>query len=254
MMRSKSIRIVSIGICGALYAAFGYMTHLGLFTPVIGVVRFWPVIIIPSVFAIVFGPIVGGLGAALGIFISDMMIHGDALLSITVGVPSNLIGFYVLGYLGRRKLEDRITLLGVIAGIGFSLSTIILYLLYPGYFGSSANILFIGLSISCIILTLVIILLYPQWRSVNIASIIGLGVGSLYIAAGVWAYSQFFILPTGETNMGLYAALGWFVWTYFTEIPFNLLLVPPILKGVYKAFNIIPDYQNRASENKEVTS
>ena len=85
--------------------------------------------------------------------------------------------------------------------------------------------------------------LSPKWRSVNIASIIGLGTGSIWIGLGVWAYSKFFILPTGETNLSFYAALGWFIWTYFTEIPFLLLLVPPILNASYAAFkNLEPEW------------
>jgi uncharacterized membrane protein len=105
MRRLRPLEVVTMGVCGALYAGFGYLTHLGIFAPVIGVVRFWPAVIIPAVFAILFGPVVGGLGAVIGIFLSDMAIHGDALLSMTVGVPSNLLGFYLVGSIGRRPLD-----------------------------------------------------------------------------------------------------------------------------------------------------
>lgn len=232
----KSVEVVTIGICGALYAGVGYLTHLGIFAPVIGVVRFWPAVVIPAVFSILFGPMVGGVGAAIGIFISDMAIHSDALLSLTVGVPSNLLGFYIVGYLGRRNVEKKMLILGTALGIVSALSSVFLYLLYPTYFGASNSLIFIGISFVCISLTIGVIYLSPKWRSVNIASIIGLGTGSIWIGLGVWAYSKFFILPTGETNLSFYAALGWFIWTYFTEIPFLLLLVPPILKASYTAF------------------
>ena len=69
---------------GALYATLGYMTFLGLFAPIVGVVRFWPGVFVPAVFAVLFGPVVGGVGASIGIFISDMLVHGNALLSLSL--------------------------------------------------------------------------------------------------------------------------------------------------------------------------
>jgi uncharacterized membrane protein len=245
----RTIEVVAIGICGALYAGFGYLTHLGLFTPVIGVVRFWPAVVVPAVFSILFGPLVGGLGAALGIFISDMMIHGDALLSLTVGVPSNLLAFYLIGYIERRKLSRGATLAGTVLGVSFALSSVLLYVLYPSYFSTDTSLFFVGLSLVCVALTLGVIFLTPKWRGVNVASVIGLGVGSVWIGLGVLAYSRFFVLPTGEAEISLFAALGWFIWTYFTEIPFLLLLVPPILKACYAAFSQLKREEPEASES-----
>jgi len=236
MKRLKPIEIVTIGVCGALYAAVGYLTHLGLFTPIIGVVRFWPAVVVPAVFSCLFGPMVGGLGAAIGIFLSDIVIHGDALLSLTVGVPSNFLGFYLLGYFGRKKLEIKSILIGTVLGVMFALASIFLYLIYPSYFGMPASLFFIVISLVCVALTVAVIVFFPEWRAINVASVIGLGVGSIWIGFGVWIYSRFFILPTGEANLSFFAALGWFIWTYFTEIPFLLLLVPPILKTCYLAF------------------
>jgi len=224
-------------VCGALYAGFGYLTYLGIFTPVIGVVRFWPAVIVPAVFATLFGPVVGGVGAAIGIFISDIMIHGDALLSITIGVPSNFLGFFILGFLARRKLSKRSTLSAILLGITFVVSTIVLLVFSPNYLGASTSQLFLGISVVCVILILVIFLVSPNWRNYEIASVIGLGVGALWIGLGVWIFSKFFVITTtGETNISLYAALGWFIFTYFTEIPFLILAVPPILKVCYLAF------------------
>lgn len=244
----KTIQVVNIGVCGALYAGFGYLTHLGIFTPVIGIVRFWPAVIVPAVFAILFGSMVGGYGAALGIFISDMVIHGDALLSLTVGVPSNFLGFYLVGYFGRKKMEINVLMLGIIASITFAASSILMYFLSPTYFGGVfGELLFISISVLCIGLTVIVVYFFPAWRSVNIASVIGLGAGALWIGVGVWVYSQFFLLPTFETNLSFFAALGWFVWTYFTEIPFLLLAVPPILKACYAAFsNLQPPESNES--------
>jgi len=56
------------------------------------------------------------------------------------------------------------------------------------------------------------------------------------IGAGLWAYSQFFILPVGNVrNAPLVAAVVWFLWTYLTEIPILHFLLPPILQAVSKA-------------------
>jgi len=246
MRRLSTIEVVTMGICGALYAGFGYLTHLGIFAPVIGVVRFWPSVVVPAVFYILFGPIVGGVGAAIGIFISDMIIHSNALLSLTVGVPSNFLGFYILGYLGRTKLDKRTILFGSSLGVIMAMSSIFLYLVYPDYLGASTSLFFVLISVLCVLLTITPVLISPKWRNVSVASVIGLGVGSVWIGLGVWAFSRFFILPSGETNLPIVAALGWFIWTYFTEIPFLLLLVPPILKASYAAFrNLEPEIRNK---------
>jgi len=39
-----------------------------------------------------------------------------------------------------------------------------------------------------------------------------------------------------ERNAPLYASFFWMVWTFATEIPFLVALVPPIAKICYKAF------------------
>jgi uncharacterized membrane protein len=247
LVKQRTIEIVTIGICGALYAAFGYATFLGIFTPVIGIVRFWPAVIVPAVFATLFGPLVGGFGAAIGIFISDMLIHGDALLSIIVGVPSNFLGFFIIGLLARTKLSRRTSLLGILLGLVFVLSTVILLVFSPNYLGEPTSQLFVGISVVCAFLLFVIFQLYPTWRSYEIASVIGLGIGALWIGLGVWVFSQFFtIATTEETNISLYGALGWFIWTYFTEIPFLLLVVPPILKACYLAFPSLEPQQEES--------
>ena len=65
-----------IAVCAALYAIVGYFTNLGVVSPVVGVVRFWPSVIVPAVFAVLFGPWVGGIGAAIGIFFADIIYPG----------------------------------------------------------------------------------------------------------------------------------------------------------------------------------
>ena len=127
-------------------------------------------------FSVLFGPLIGGIGAAIGIFISDMLSHGIPLLSLSVGVTSNFTAFYILGRL-TRKYSHR----GYLAAATFSLI-----------------------------------------------------VGSAIIGVGVWAWSQYFILPGASklSPLPLTAAWSTFAWTFISEIPFLLLLVPPIIEAV----------------------
>ena len=64
-MRLKAIDVATLALNAALYAALGYVFFavLPLTTPGLGTVRFWPQVVIPAVFAAIFGPWVGGLGA-----------------------------------------------------------------------------------------------------------------------------------------------------------------------------------------------
>jgi len=235
----KTLEVVESGICGALYAAIGYMIYvlLPITTPGIGIVRFWPNVVIPAAFAVLFGPLVGGIGAAIGIFISDTLIHHDPLLSLTVGVTSNFIGFYLIGLISRKNVEwvKTLALLGVIIGLS---SLGLGYALYV-FVSLSAAILFISLVIATYVITVAAGQKWPEWRSYGIASMIGLGVGSTIIGVGVWLYSQLFILPAavgGGFQLPLWVIPVWLIWTFATEIPFLITLGPPILKICYSAF------------------
>jgi hypothetical protein len=150
-----------------------------------------------------------------------------------------------VGYIGRKRISQRTLFIGIISSVLFACSSLLFYFIAPDFFGdASTSLLFVGLSIACLLLSLVIIYVTPMWRNVNIGSIIGLGVGSLWIGLGVWAYSHFFIDSPVGNNLTAIAALGWFIWTYFTEIPFLILLVPPILKASYAAFSQYqPDFE-----------
>ncbi len=86
-------------VFGTLYAVVGYFTFFGI--NFYGV-RFWPAVVIPATAAVLFGGKVGGASAALGIFVSDVLSHGIVILSLTVGVPSNFIAFYIIGRFCRR--------------------------------------------------------------------------------------------------------------------------------------------------------
>lgn len=103
----KASEVAMIGVCAALYAVIGRLTDLGIVAPAVGVVAFWPAAVIPAIFAVLYGPWTGGIGAAIGIFIRDMMFHGNALLSLSAGVTSNFAGFALIGYLTRRKTSEK---------------------------------------------------------------------------------------------------------------------------------------------------
>ncbi|MEM1606984.1 MAG: hypothetical protein QXW55_01120 [Candidatus Bathyarchaeia archaeon] len=235
----KAINVVASAVCGVLYGAVGYMIYslAPITTPGVGIVRFWPSVVIPAVFAVLFGPFVGGLGAAIGIFLSDMAIHGDPLLSLSAGVTSNFIGFYLIGCISRRSVDWAKAL--IITSIVFLAALPVLGYILLIYVSLNATILFVGLLAASYILMIAIGYLWPQWRSYGIASITGLGVGSIIIGFVVWAYSQIFILPPavgGGFQLPFYAALIWLVWTFATEIPFLIVLGPPILRVCFQAF------------------
>ena len=291
----KPIELTMTSLNAALYATIGYLTFLGIFAPIIGVVRFWGIaVVVPAVFAALFGPLVGGIGAAIGIFMSDMIIHGNALLSLTVGVPANFVMFYLIGYISRKEFKfisseevlgwvvlftgslvflatSRIFdfLIGLCLGIigfyiigikeasyigmsnkdRFSRSLIILGSVIVAFIflihwlagdnsKLSITILFLIFGTLCIFLLILFERYWFKWRRFAIASIIGNSIGSAIVGFGIWAFSKFFILPVNlGSNLPITASLILFVWTFSNQMPFLLILCPPILKACHK---IIP--------------
>ena len=251
----KALDVTLIAVNAALYAAIGYVLYVifPFVCPTVGGVRFWPVVVIPATFAVLFGPIVGGGGAAIGIFISDMLIHGDPLLSLTAGITSNFVCFGLIGYLSRMNLnwKKAFSALGVgvaiLATLGYLIitpETVIAYFSTPESTISVEQALwniFVVLAIFVISYALVIAVGYvrPKWRSFGVASVVGAVIGSAIIGVGVWGYTQFFAMPAvigGAHNLPYYAGLILFAWTFATEIPFMVILVPPIAEACYKAF------------------
>ncbi len=235
----KPINVAMIGLSAALYAVVGILTSLGIVSPVVGVVRFWPAVIIPAVFSVLFGPWVGGVGAAIGIFISDMVFpgHGIALLSLTVGVPANFLGFFIIGYISKMKLKFRDVAISLGGGCIILISTV--YLVTANLIPSDIASIFIAVFIISYAIILAVGYRFREWLSYEVASVIGLGVGSAWIGFGLWLYSQIFPLPLAlgwERYAPFWASFLWFVWTFSTEIPFLTAVVPPILKACYKAF------------------
>ncbi len=236
----KTLDLAIVGVSAALYAIVGYLTNLGVVSPVVGVVRFWPAVIVPAAFAVLFGPWVGGTSAAIGIFISDMVQpgHGIALLSLSVGVPSNFLAFFLIGLISRKKIKLSHVAIALIIGLA-ALTAMIAYLLSIESLTLDVAVLFLGVLLASCAIVFAVGLWKPDLKSYGIASVVGLLLGSTYIGFSLWMYSQVLPLPLAlgwERNAPLYASFLWLVWTFATEIPFLITIVPPILKACYRAF------------------
>jgi uncharacterized membrane protein len=253
----RAFDVAVIGICAALYAVVGLLTSFGLN---LGGVSFWPAAVIPAIFAVLFGPWVGGIGAAIGIFIRDMAYHGNPLLSLTAGVTANFAMFFIIGYVSRANLDRKKMVLGLIIGgitilAGLLLPTLLLPAESAGFTLFSASLtvgLFVFLVGVSMVLFAVMAKYWREFRSFGVGTVIGQGVGAAIVAVGVWAYSQLFYSPTGYFTSPLSSAFVplIFVWTFATEIPFVLLLGPPIIKASYRAFPYLRDSQKTREKAK----
>ena len=97
-----SLIIISIAMCAALYAVGSYVT--AYIPSPWGAGQFRPAVVIPSFFAVVFGPLPAGLGAALGTLIADSVKHGYLYPgSYLAAVPGNFLGFYLFGYITKKR-------------------------------------------------------------------------------------------------------------------------------------------------------
>ena len=232
-----------IGVCAALYAVVGLLTSFGLN---VGGVAFWPAAVIPAVFAVVFGPWVGGIGASIGIFIRDMVFHGNPLLSLSAGVTGNFAAFFLIGYLSGTDLSRRKLVLSSFIGALVIVGGLLLpTLLLPGEsamftrlsFFETATI-FVLLSLITIFATVIVARRWPQWRNFTVAAFIGQGVGAAVLTLGLWIYSQLFFAAGSYIESAIPSTFipVIFVWTFATEIPFVLLLGPSLVRACYKAF------------------
>ncbi len=234
-MQLKTQDIVVISICAALYAVVGYLTAGVTFLGV----GLLPAVVIPAVFAVLFGPWVGGFGGAIGIFIRDMFVHGNAALSLAAGVPPNFILFFLIGYMAHRNINLKQTLVGVtIAAVGLILPTIFLLPQLSAFTGLSNEAFVLTFTLT-VVLSLAIIALvairWKEWRSYAVGSVVGQVVGAGLLSITVWAVSPLFLSYFG-TPFSATLILPLFIWTFATEIPFILLVGPPIIKACYRAF------------------
>jgi len=255
MPKLRAFDVAIIALCAAVYAVVGYLTSFNLS---FGGVAFWPAAFVPAIFAVLFGPWEGGIGAAIGIFIRDTIVIGQPLLSLTAGVTANFAAFFLIGYFAHARLDRKKTLLSLIIGAavilaGLLLPTILLPNESAGYTGLSTEtmiILFSALMAVSFILFAAIAKYWKEFRSFGVGAIIGQAVGATIVALGVWAYSQLFYAPNGYFKSPISASFVpiLFVWTFVTEIPFVLLVSPPVVKACQAAFPFLK--QNKLTSEK----
>jgi hypothetical protein len=224
----KTLQIAAFALNAALYVAVGILFYSVL--PIsFGPVRFWPQAIIPAVFAVVFGPWVGGLGAALGIFVNDLVLNNNPVLSLLAGVTANLACFWLIGYIAKKKARWMPSVVGY--GVFTALLIAVAYV-YTDF----VYVAIVGVSyIIFLVFALAIRKWFnPQWQSYEVGSVIGLLVGSAIIGLMVPVYFQYF--APNATPITLASGLAYLIWTFTTEIPFLLILGPPIIGAVYLAF------------------
>jgi hypothetical protein len=243
----KAQDVAVIGICAALYAVVGRLTAGVTFLGV----GLLPAVVIPAIFAVLYGPWVGGIGGAIGIFIRDMFVHGNAVLSLAAGVPPNFILFFLIGYLSHREIDLKKTLIGVVvAAIGLLVPTIVFLPDLVAFTGLSQLELVLVFSLT-VILSLVVIALvairYKQWRSFAVAAVVAQAAGAGLLSVTVWAVSPYFVSIIGLA-LPISFVIPLFVWTFATELPFILLVGPPIIKACYRAF---PSLAQRSRQKGE---
>jgi uncharacterized membrane protein YkvA (DUF1232 family) len=243
--RLRTQDVAVIGIAAALYAIFGILTANFNFLGI----GFLPAVVIPAIFAALYGPWVGGLSGAIGIFIRDIFVHGNAALSLVAGVPANFLLFFIIGYIYTKNISLKQTLIGVmIAAIALLVPTIVFLPDVLAYTGLSSQVLIISFSLT-VILSLAVISLaairWKQWRSYTIGAVVGQAVGAGLLSVTVWLISPLFL---SFFNQPLAASLVFpiFVWTFATELPFILVLGPIVIGICYRAFPAL-----RRKENKE---
>jgi len=235
--------LAAIAVCSALYAVFGYATAgISFFG-----VGFLPAVLIPAVFATLYGPWVGGISGAIGIFIRDILVHGNAPLSLAAGVPANFILFFLIGYLYTKNISLKQALIFVSLAIIALLVPSIIFLpdmiTFTAFSAQAFLSIFVLTIIGSLITIAIVSIRWKKWRSYAIGTIVGLIAGGLLLSITVWAVSPLF-LEYFEVPLATTLILPLFVWTIATEIPFILIAGPPIITVIQKAFPALR-YRNK---------
>jgi len=143
--RSRIVAFTSLG--SALYAVGAYATAY-IQSPW-GVGQFRPAVVVPSVFAVLFGPFVGGLSAALGTLVADSLKHMTLYIpSLVAAAPSNFAAFYLFGKLVENRFRwPRFIASSILALAVGNGTCAVLYTLYKAAIGSIPAQLVPGLSV-----------------------------------------------------------------------------------------------------------
>jgi hypothetical protein len=223
----KTWNVAALALNAALYIAVGIIFYFVVPIKFEGV-RFWPPVIVPAIFAVFFGPWVGGFGAGIGIFFSDIILGNDPLLSVMAGITSNFAMFWLIGYVAQKKTR------WIVPIVAYGVVGIFLAWLAYVY----ASIFWVGVVVASYIIFLAFALLNSKYRSYEVGSVTGLLVGSAIIGSMVPLYAYLFT-PLGQTPLASFTLAGGlvlFTFTFATEIPFLLVLGPPIIEAVNRAF------------------
>ncbi len=223
----KTWNVAALALNAALYIAVGIIFYFVVPIKFEGV-RFWPPVIVPAIFAVFFGPWVGGFGAGIGIFFSDIILGNDPLLSVMAGITSNFAMFWLIGYVAQKKTR------WIVPIVAYGVVSIFLAWLAYVY----ASIFWVGVVVASYIIFLAFALLNSKYRSYEVGSVTGLLVGSAIIGSMVPLYAYLFT-PLGQTPLASFTLAGGlvlFTFTFATEIPFLLVLGPPIIEAVNRAF------------------
>jgi len=153
-----SLLTVATIMCAVLYAIGAYST--AYIPSPWGVGQFRPAVVVPAFFAVIFGPMPAAVGAAIGTLIADSVKHGYLYPgSFLAAVPGNFIGFFLFGYIVKKKftwrrfiLASNVTLTVANLIVAFLYITVfkVLYLSQPTYVAMSWDaivFLSIGLTI-----------------------------------------------------------------------------------------------------------
>ncbi len=194
-----SLIIVATAVNAALYAV-GAFTTAYIPSPW-GIGQFRPAVVIPAFFSVVFGPWAGGVGAALGTLIADSIKHGGIYPgSLLASVPGNFVGFFIMGYLLRKKFNW-------------------------ARFITVTNV-------SLVVANVIVAFLY------------------VFIYKSLYAQTAAFLQSSGDMLIAL--SLGLTIFWFVTMLPFVLLIVPPLLAVVTKAFPSIVSPELKANGAKPV--
>lgn len=215
-----------MAINAAAYIAIGLLSYSLVPIKFEGV-RFWPPVVVPAIFAVIFGPWVGGSGGAIGIFFTDVILGGSPILSLMAGITSNFALFWIIGYVSQKKTR------WIIPTLSYGIVSIFLAWIAYIYSGSY-RFYGVGIVVGSYVAFLVLTLSSSKWRSYGVGSVTGLIVGSAIIGLMVPIYAYLF--APALASLSVAGVLSLFIFTFATEIPFLLILGPPIIEAINKAF------------------
>jgi len=154
--RRSTVDLMATVICACLYAIGSYLT--AYIPSPWGFGQFRPAVVIPSFFAVTFGPMPAAVGAALGTLIADSTKHGYLYPgSLLAAVPGNFVGFYMLGFITKKGFSWSRFILAANTALtvgNFIVAFLYICLFKVIYLGQLANLPIHGLAVLIFGLTL----------------------------------------------------------------------------------------------------